>query len=307
MLHTALMLDGWLEFNRHKWGVDPIRLRLSASGHELPAIETVFYVNRKSQIVMPPINAYLPVVFHSTPTDKRVRRYRQWLEVSGLLAEEFKKRGIAGGVSLPPEVGDVRSWLWQGFLAEVRYTFHIPLPLNLEDVDHQVRKCLKKAGNGGYICAMAAEVDWPEVIAVLRDTEERQKFEYRLTEQDLAYLKSALGSEFFRVYVCRGPSGEMASVRAVLHSPGGTSIDWVAGTHRNHLPSGATQLLIRYVLDDLHKCGAAAFDFAGANLPTVSASKASLGGELVPYYVVRPPNLRALAWLARRAWNYRRR
>lgn len=256
---------------------------------------------------MPPLNAYLPVAFHPTPTEKGVRQHRQWLHVSRLLADELKKRGLGRSVSLPPEVEDVRSWQWRGFLAEVRYTLLVPLPLNMEDVDHQVRKNLSKAVRAGYVCATASENDWPEFIAVLHETETRQKFKYHLTQKDLAYLRDALDSEHFRAYTCRGPSGEIASVRAVLHSPACTSTDWVAGTRGAHLSAGATQLLIQYVLDDLRESGATAFDFAGANIPTVSAAKANWGGMLVPYYVLRPPNLRALALLGRCAWDYWRR
>lgn len=304
---NPLILDGWLEFNRYKWGVEPLKLRLSEEGKELPSIEAVLYLDKKGRIIQPPLNPYLPIVFYSTATDKVPRLYRQWVTVSKLLAEEFMRRGVKGSVAFPPEVPDIRQWQWSGFLGEVRYTFYIELPYDLNLADYSERKQVNKAERAGFTCEIATKGTFGEVIACLRDTEVRQGFNYKLTTKDLEMALEFLGEEAFRIYVCRAPTGEIASARIVLSFPGLRAIDWVAGTRTKFLPSGATQLLIWDALEDLAKHGAIGFDFAGANLPTVSQAKADWGGKLVPYYAIRPLNLRTIGILAAKMLLQKRR
>jgi len=304
---SPLMLEGWLEFNRYKWGVKPLRVRLSEEGKELPAIEAVLYLNRRGRIVQPPLNPYLPIAFHPTPTDKITRLYRQWQSMSKLLAEEFVKRGVKGSIAFPPEVVDVRQWQWSGFLAETRFTFYIDLPFDEKICDYSERKQINKALKRDFICEIATKDTFPEVIGCLVETEKRQVFRYRLNVKDLETALHLVGEETFRVYVTRSSAGEVACARIVLSSSGSRGIDWVAGTKTKFLNSGATQLLISYVLSDLTRQGATGFDFGGANLPTVSAAKAVWGGKLVPYYVVRPLNLRTLGVLGFRMWQQIRR
>jgi lipid II:glycine glycyltransferase (peptidoglycan interpeptide bridge formation enzyme) len=180
----------------------------------------------------------------------------------------------------------------------VRYTFYIALPLNIEDVDHQVRKNIKKAEKSGFTWEIATQKVYKEVIECLLETEHRQNFQFRLTTRDLEVAKELLGEEIFRVYLCRDNSGEVASARIILSFPGLRAIDWVAGTKRKFLSEGATQFLIWNALNDLSHQGIKGFDFCGANLPTVSAMKASWGGSLTPYYAVSPLNFRSLIRLS---------
>ena len=297
---SVLSLEGWLEFNRYKWGLKPLRVRLTESEKDLPAVEAVLYLDRKGRIVQPPLNPYLPVTFYPTPTDKTPRLYRQWMRASKWLVEEFVRRGVKGSVTFPPEVKDVRQWQWNGFLAEVRYTFYFELPYDLGLADSSKRTQVNRARRAAFVCEIATKHMYPEVIACLRETEARQKFTYRIDVKDLETALHLLGEKTFRVYVCRSNTGEVACARVVISTPGLRAIGWLAGTKKKFLDSGATQLLIWHTLNDLAQQGATGFDFAGANLPTVSAAKAEWGGKLMPYYLVTPLNLRTLARLGLR-------
>jgi len=299
---SVLALEGWLKFNEYKWGVTSLKVHLTENDKKsLPAIEAVLYLDKKGRIVQPPLNPYLPVLFYPTPTGKKPRLYRQWLNMSKLLVNEFIKRGVRGSIAFPPEVVDIRQWQWRGFVGEVRYTFYIEWPYNIETADHSERKQVKKAEKNGFTCEMAPKKAFFEVIECLTETEERQGFSYRLTARDLEMALELLGEGNFRVYLCRASSGEVASARIVLSAPGMRCIDWVAGTKREFLSSGATQYLIWFILNDVYQQGATGFNFCGANLPTVSAAKADWGGTLTPYYVIRPFNLRTVgSWLLRK-------
>jgi len=306
---SVFALEGWLKFNQYKWGVTPLRLRLTEGDREtLPAIETVLYLDKKGRIVQPPLNPYLPVIFYPTPTDKKPRVYRQWLNLSKLLVEEFIKRGVKGAIAFPPEVIDIRQWQWHGFLGEVRYTFYIDLPLNLDMVDSSARKEANKAKKQGFICDVADKNAFSEVIACLEETGKRKKFSYMLTTKDLEVALDLLGEDVLRVYVCRNTSGEIVSARVVLITPNLRAWGWVSGTKKHFLASGCAKFLIWYTLTDLSRLGIEKFDFCGANLPTVSAAKADWGGTLIPYYVIRPLNLRAVAgWLLKKLSQFRKR
>lgn len=303
-LASPLSLDGWVEFNRIKWGFKPLRLRLTAQGKQLPALEAVLYVDRRGRIHQPNRNPYLPVAFSPTSTAQPQRLYRQWLSLSELLGEEFYQRGVAGAVSLSPEVTDVREFQWKGFLAEPRYTLWLDLPYSVGNADPAVRKQIAKATRLGYRCEQTRSVE--DVCFCLKETEKRQGFHHNLEAGDLLLAMELLGDEVFRCYACYAPDGEVASARIVLRHPDGHALDWVAGTVEKHLTNGVTQLLISFVLDDLGKSGAVSFDYCGANIKTVAASKATWGSRLRPYYTISAPNLKGLARFAMRMWKYRR-
>jgi hypothetical protein len=218
---------------------------------------------------------------------------RQWLEVAEYFAAEMRKLGLGGAVSLDPTIADVRAWQWAGYRAEARYTYVIDLPYSLQTATNAVRKNIKKAERAGYCCGRTS--DYTEVVGCLQETQQRQNFDYGLTEADLRNLHQRMGDDHCRMYVTRDESGQAVSSRVVLHAPGATALDWVAGTRSDHLQQGVTQQVIHHVLNDLHEAGAPSFDYGGANIAHVARSKAEWGGRLAPFYTVRPRNLRTIA------------
>jgi hypothetical protein len=53
-----------------------------------------------------------------------------------------------------------------------------------------------------------------------------------------------VGDNAFRAYVAYAPDGTPAGGRIVLHHRGWQAVDWIAGTRKEYLQSGATQLTI---------------------------------------------------------------
>jgi GNAT acetyltransferase-like protein len=292
-----LFLEGWLEFNRARWRVRPYRFRYSPSDSNASALESVLYLNARGRIVLPKLNPYLPVAFQPTPTRSPIRLCRQWLEIAQTLVDEMGERQLGATVTLPPEVTDIRPWIWAGFQVGVHYTYYNDLPIDAKRVDPAVRKKCQQARSLGYTCERSSQLT--HVLACLRETEKHQRFSYGLTERDLKRLTRWLGEDCFRMYLCYSPEGRPASARLVLYCPGGRAMDWVCGTAAQHIRSGATQLLIWSVLEDLHSAGARGFDFGGANIRNVAAAKMIWGGQLVPFYSLQAEyNLRTLAkWL----------
>jgi hypothetical protein len=136
-----------------------------------------------------------------------------------------------------------------------------------------------------------------DVVECFAHTEIRQGFSYHLSVRDLEMASDVLGEDAFRVHACGSPTGVLAYCDIVLTCPGSSALGWIAGPRKDALGSGEAQLLIHYMLDDLAQQGARLFGFVGASLPSVSAQKAALGARLVPYYAIRPLNVRTLAEL----------
>ena len=306
---SPLSHEAWLEFNRWKWGVQPLRFRYREGG-EKPCLEAVLYIGRRGSIVHPRLNPYIPIVFASSEGAAPLRASRQWLELGSCLARDMEERGVQGQVALAPTASDMRVWQWQGFDVRPRYTYVIEFPWEPHSADYAVRKNFHKAVRAGYKCVRVMSMK--DVWACLVETEERQVFRYGLDPNDLECALNMLGEEYLRAYVCYSSTGAPASARVVLHRAGGRAVDWVAGTCLAHRTSGATQLLIAHVIEDLGRAGATGFDFAGANIANVAASKMVWGGPLVPYYTVQSCSIRSVVehgvrWLrSNAAWASRR-
>lgn len=282
-----LELDGWAEFNRVTWNVRPERVTLATSDQELPHIDACLYHDGRGRIRRPPRNIYTPVVFSPTATMSLARITRQWHDAADLFVRLIQERGLAGTMALPPEIHDVRPWIWAGFTVGVRYTAWLDTPYDFSLADGSVRNKARKADRAGYRCTRESRPD--HVIRCLEDTEGRQGFDHRLKPGDLEAAADLLGPDHFRTYLSYAPDGTPAAARIMLHNPGARAIDWVAGTLGEHLNSGATQALIHFALDDLAAASANGFDFAGVNIPSVAAAKEAWGAVVTPYYTVSAP------------------
>jgi hypothetical protein len=231
--------------------------------------------------------------------DKPGQAARDWLDLAPLLAVDLLRRGIHGSATLPAQFTDARPLAWAGLRCGVRSTSVIPLPLALAQTsESQVRKRIKKAQREGYYTRAHASLT--DVLACVVASEQRQGFSYRVDRAAVAALQAALGPATFRTYVAYAADGRPASARIALFHPGGRALDWLAGTSEFALSSGATQLTILAMLEDLQADGASEFDFNGANLKSVAAAKANWGGQLTPLITVEQLNLRNLA---RDAWR----
>lgn len=292
LITSPLFLDGWLEFNRRKWNLKPKIMEFREDNKELPLLKVTLYCDSKGRVRMPPRSPYLPVDFQPTPTELMGRLGRQWLALGNIMAGELHRSGVKGTIAFSPNITDMRPFQWQGFHVQVRYTFYLDIPVDENQIDYAVRKQIKKAAKNGFTCSDGVS---PEaIIECLKETEDRQGFSHGLSAADIRMAKELLGEEHFRCYGCFAPSGEIASARIILHSPESRAVDWVAGTKREFLNSGATQAVIAFALENLSSNGAAGFDYAGANIPSVAAAKATWGGHLVPFYVLSSPSVRGM-------------
>lgn len=288
---TPLHLDGWVTYVETTERLRPERVAF-ASPVGLAAIDGLFFLDRRGRIRVPAGVPYLALAArHGLTMDSA--------DLAPLLdqaAHDMRARGLHFRAPLMPGFSDARPWQWRGFLAVATYTYLLPLN-SLPAPSRNVLRNIAAADQAGYTCRYPASLD--EAIACLRATEQRQGFRHPVSDADLRDLLAALGSEHLRVYGAYDRTGAIAASRIVLHRPGGDAIDWLAGTRTEHLKSGVTHLLIRSTLDDLRAAGANRFDFGGANLAPIAASKALWHGALTPTYAIQQRGLRSAVWALR--------
>lgn len=180
---SPLFLDGWIEFNRQKWGMTADTVNLRLDGKEVPVVSAVFFHGRNGQIKQPLLNPYLSLEFQSTSTSANHRVEFQWLNIGERFVAEMLKRGVTSLVPLPPEVVDVRPWQRLQFEIGVKYTYLIDFPYHLHQADHSVRTNVTRAERLGYRCVRTT--DMKHVEECLRGTAQRQRFSLQLSKYDL--------------------------------------------------------------------------------------------------------------------------
>ena len=277
---SAYFLDGWLKFNEEMWGYKAERVMYTLPGKDKPALEGVLYLTKNGKVRQPPLNAYLPLQFYPTPTEKNCQLYTQWMSVAKLLAEDIKKRGLVGNISFPPGFIDARCFQWLGFDVTLRYTFVVELPYAEEILDASVRNKIKKAIKAGY--TIEHSYSWNDVVYGLQKTASFKKFDKLWTPEMLKRCSNIL-DKYLLAYVAKSLDGTPVAAQIKLILPGGLCACIGAGTDRMHINSGVNQLLYYESIKAVIAAGTKYFDFCGANIEQVARAKAAWGFPLVPY------------------------
>jgi hypothetical protein len=293
---NPLFSPAWQEFNLQQRGMRPLPVTYSLPGKRFPRLSGVLYLNRSGKVIQPRVNPYLPFVLESEQQSPR-QAARDWLTLAPLLANELLRRGLHSSMTLPASFTDGRPFQWAGLRCGVYYTFVIHFPFSLERVGSDVRRRISKARSLGYNCNVEAPA--VDALACINESETRKGFGYRVELPALEQLRAALGPLGMRCYVTYSSEGRPAAAFVSLIQPGGTAYAFLTGSASWALSSGATQLTICTMLQDLQALGVACFDYVGAFNPSVSAAKAQWGGELVSHLNIEQISLRNLA---RDAW-----
>ncbi|MBB6733063.1 GNAT family N-acetyltransferase [Cohnella zeiphila] len=289
MLQEQEALQKWAEFNRQKWKCRVEVKRFQAPSSEAYC-ESLFFLDRKGKLIMPPINYYYPIIFTPTPTQNNLRINKQWLKVAEVMLQEMDRAGGSVDIALPPDIQDIRPWRWANFITNVKYTYRLELPYQDHLMEGSIRRRLNKAKLAGYETRLTDNME--DVYSCLVETEQRKGITHHLSLADLEMAREMLGPDIFRTYVCYSKDGEPASASVELVLSKKRALGLALGSKRAHLTSGANQLMTYFMFQDLSAMGVKGFDFCGANVPSVAESKSVWGAELVPYFTVRKRGLR---------------
>ena len=289
---TALELDGWLAWNEEMWGLRPLRVRYGGTAPDQPRLEGVLYLTKRGTVRLPPRNPFLPFRFVPTATTRVERISRQWIDLCTEFADDLLTRGIAGTITLPPGLIDARPFQWIGLDVSLQYTYITELPLPAQRIGDAVRRKIKKAESEGIVVRQSD--DWHGIVECLAATEQAKDFSHQTDAPALQRLHRLVGPETLRAFVTESPAGRRLGALLRLDLKGGTTLAWSEGTRREALPTGAVQIALREDIRDATACGAVAYDFVGANIPSVARAKSDWGAALVPYLTVSSLSVRGL-------------
>ena len=224
---STLAHDGWLEYNRLKHGLRPLRIHHEdATGR----VDAVFYLNRAGRITQPRLNPYTSLTWTPRKVEKNYHRYRHWLASAQPIVDEMRSRGLRTWIVFPAEITDLRPWQWAAFRVGTTYTFSAPLPLSIGDTAPDVRNKVRRASELGYRCDRVFAP--AHLLKCLAETEARQGFSYGLTSTDLERLRDLLGriasgrTSATRRMAIRRPYGWCCMLPGTPHSIGSAERHW---------------------------------------------------------------------------------
>jgi hypothetical protein len=233
------------------------------------------------------------------------------IEAMSELAEWCERNAAYSRIVLPPEVADIRPFVWRGWRTEVRYTYRVNL---LEHTRSLYRTSLRRnletaqaAGLRSVVLTGAGAV--LGLQQTVRATFRRQNETLPLGETPWSqYLESL--TRLATVEILGVLHGEvMVATVAVGYdqvNPGDTAparscaYELIAGTTNEGATLGASAFAMSSALE-LASQRAVEFDFAGANIPTIAHYKHGFGGRLVPYFGVEWARTRTARFVAKTA------
>lgn len=229
---------------------------------------------KRGRVIIPENFTYNPFWFKPGLNERRQ------LKIQKLFIEHLKSKYRNIALKFNMNVMDVRAFKWQGFDAEVRYTY-------LKDTGKpshpDIEKNIKKADKSVLIIAgkMSEEIIDMNLGFLRRlgyNNQKRRAYKYLLLElEKLCYLKSfaVIKEDVLLAASIVLLDKKQKKAYTLISSPIVREIKY------------AHTLLYQERIDWLFKNGFKTVDFCGANMDSISNFKSFFNPELCPYYIVR--------------------
>ncbi|MEM8557145.1 MAG: hypothetical protein AAGG50_04905 [Bacteroidota bacterium] len=243
--------------------------------------------------VVPPLASHTPVVLAEPLRDTDVHHRRSALDtLLPFLEAEFH----ALAFHLHPAMHDVRAFVWAGYQAYPRYTYHAPLDAPEEMVRASSRGVKKHVRRDTPLFDVACGGhDWTAISGLMDEVFERQGSAPPLAhEQRDRLIGTLIEAELAYPFVLKPSGGGAPEGVSVALADGQVAHQWTGASR----PGPAMTLLTHAMRCHFYEVGLSALDLTGANMPTTAEFKRSFGATLTSYYRVERyvrPELRALA------------
>jgi hypothetical protein len=306
--HGFFSDPAWLRSTAHAIGARPL---IATAGDTVPPVLRVAFARtvragRPIALTMP-IGAY--VGWHEEYPGNLApgRREGRLSDALNELAEWFEQSFAFVRLALPPEVNDLRPFLWRGWQSEHRYTYRIDLTsLSTSHLRSTFRKALRKSEQRDHeLVQLSGEEAATALGIALAGTCKRQKG---------AEVPGINHLDNYLTAICRHPA--VKTVAAVHDShvlaavafgfDKSIAYDLLAGTTEYGLESQAS-VAVRWSALEIARDLVPTFDFCGANIPSIAYFKRGFGGELVPFSSVTWAKSRFDHWLQTAAPLWKRR
>ena len=176
---------------------------------------------------------------------------------------------------------DLRPYAWAGWTVTPRATYRLALDGDLEaGFSSSTRRTVRRESAAFDLVEDAALA--PEAVRLMVEAYRRQGSDLGLDARAVAGLADALGGAgLARTFAARRGGATEAALTAA--TDGRTAYYWVVGS----APGPAMTVLLAHALRQLAEAGVAAFDFCGANTPTIAEFKRRFGPTLAPAPIAR--------------------
>jgi len=197
----------------------------------------------------------------------------------------FRKNGLKS-VSLTnsPSLEDVRPFIWNGWGAEVFYTYYLDLSgFSEEALSKDARWYVKKATENKVSAEKSDDMD--SFYTLLEMTFERHKKKVPIPKDFLtSMVKMLVEKNLGEMWLAKTADGEAVAGEIVVLDEK-RAYRWMAASHGDLRKTGAATLLLCKVLENLSG-KVKEIDLMGANAPYLSNFVSQFNGNIIPYYKV---------------------
>lgn len=235
----------------------------------------------------PPLGAYNEITFFHEGEPKLQKRSADEHSILASLLGHLEKKYGRVRFSLSPDMFDVRPFLWRGWTAEPRYTYHLSLSstdLLWENLSSSLRRKLR-ANEWRFERQQSAS----SIVKFMDQAYQRTQLRLPAHPSMIERLcERLMGDGSAQVFTASAEDGTTLAARAILMGRPGSAIayDWLAGAPYDRDVGSANHALLYHIIEGLAHEGITQFDFLGANTPSIAAFKRQFGGELRVYFDV---------------------
>jgi len=238
-------------------------------------------------LINPKVIYYQPIEFFLAQRQNPNENRLQELEIIKKISDYYHKYYFKIEKNLPPEIEDVRGFVWSGINTIPLYTYRF----NLENYSpghyfNRQRAALRKAQKLAYTFSTESNID--SFFRLIEGTVHRQEWNFNYDKKVLRdYINELLRLNFVEQFSIVNQQNEIVSTMfCIMNKANKIFYGWLTSTATNELANGVSTLLFHSICEYLRN-DYKIFDLCGANTETIARFKASLGAELKVFYRIK--------------------
>lgn len=233
-----------------------------------------------------------PVLMPTSPKQRKIERVNREFTREVVKALDVNSRFTLFRMVGGPEYDDPRPFLWADQGVNLRFTYVLAIPDDLDAVMNgfsaDLRRNIRNAMELELEISVEGEAAAKRIAQDVSARYERQGETAPFSTEYVTDLTSRLG-ERARSYVVRDPDGGYLGGIVALYS-NDKAYFWQGGVRRDYEGTSVNSLLHWRVIEDISNGvpieTVDRYDLVGANTERLCEYKAKFGADLTPYYVV---------------------
>jgi len=260
----------------------------------------LIFVRKKSifkVVGLPPLTPFTSVLFDESNLKKLPKiESQQKIIIKAISDYLIKKYGFIS-ISLQPNVGDIRQFLWCGWNAIVNYTYESEIR-NLKELWNNLGKDARTTINKGKHNGLTiSNGDISDFYGLYVKTFSRQNLGTPIKEDFIKKLYCILSkNNKCKLYFSKTKEGKNAASALVVWD--NKKAYYLLAASDPEIKEGAPSFLLWKIIEDISK-SFEKLDLVGANTPHIVKFKNEFATKLVPYYGVEKYNSLILRYLVK--------